>query len=167
MKEVQPPSPIGVHCTVDRTSLIATGEALFCTKCRKTLLDLNQPHSLENLVDSRCGFYRTLGVTTLASTMALAACEERKYDQMAMGSVPISAENRDIKVGRVKKPEAEYPVAKFAPGKIDIVISPYTGKKIDVSGLPAGTLVMDPDFPADQKKFFRVPERQEQDGDDP
>lgn len=49
------------------------------------------------------------------------------------------------------------PVAAAIPGKAGYVSSPFCGKIIDVRGMPAGTLVADPNFPAAEKKYFRVP----------
>ncbi|MCH7228209.1 hypothetical protein [Haloferula sp. A504] len=50
------------------------------------------------------------------------------------------------------------PVAKAVPNKPGFVISPYNGKWIDVTGVPPGELMLDPHFPAGEKKYFRVPE---------
>lgn len=50
------------------------------------------------------------------------------------------------------------PVAQAVPGEPGFVISPFNGRKIDVRGVPAGTLVADPHFPAAEKKYFVVPE---------
>lgn len=52
----------------------------------------------------------------------------------------------------------EIPVAEPVPGKPGFVISPFNGKWLDVTGLPAGETVADPQFPAGEKKYFRVPE---------
>lgn len=49
------------------------------------------------------------------------------------------------------------PVAQPVPNKPGFVISPYNGKWIDVTGIPAGELMLDPHFPSEEKKFFRVP----------
>ncbi len=49
------------------------------------------------------------------------------------------------------------PVAEPAEGKPGYIVSPYSGKIVDVRGIPAGTLVQDPDFPSAEKKYFRVP----------
>ena len=48
-------------------------------------------------------------------------------------------------------------VARPVPGKPGFVFSPYNNKIIDVKGIPSGTLVQDPNFPATEKKHFRVP----------
>ena len=50
------------------------------------------------------------------------------------------------------------PVAKPVPDKPGFVISPYNGKWIDVTGVAPGELMLDPHFPAEEKKYFRVPE---------
>lgn len=52
----------------------------------------------------------------------------------------------------------EVPVASAVPGKPGFVISPYSKKIIDVTGLEVGALVADPHFPAEDKKYFLVPE---------
>ena len=50
------------------------------------------------------------------------------------------------------------PTAQPVPDKPGFVISPYNGKWIDVTGIAVGEAVADPDFPAEEKKYFRVPE---------
>lgn len=54
--------------------------------------------------------------------------------------------------------EKKPPVAEPVPGQPGMVISPYNGKHIDVKGIAPGTLVADPTYPMEQKKYFRVPE---------
>lgn len=49
------------------------------------------------------------------------------------------------------------PVASPVPGSPGMVFSPFNNKVVDVRGLPPGTLVADPHYPAEEKKFFRVP----------
>ncbi|MBK1825940.1 hypothetical protein [Haloferula rosea] len=49
------------------------------------------------------------------------------------------------------------PTAQPVPDKPGFVISPYNGKWIDVTGIAVGEAVADPDFPAEEKKYFRVP----------
>lgn len=61
----------------------------------------------------------------------------------------------------VEPPEGdkpERPTAKPVPDKPGFVISPFNGKWIDVTGIAPGTVVADPDFPAEEKKYFIVPE---------
>lgn len=50
------------------------------------------------------------------------------------------------------------PVAQPVPDKPGFVISPHNGKWIDVTGVAPGELMLDPHFPAEEKKYFRVPE---------
>lgn len=63
------------------------------------------------------------------------------------------------KVYAKPKPE-EYPPAAVVAGKPGFVTSPYNGKIIDVNGIPPGTLVADPTYPTEEKKFFRTPPEQ-------
>lgn len=49
------------------------------------------------------------------------------------------------------------PVARQVPGKPGMVYSPYNNNIVDVTGMRPGSLVADPTFPAEEKKFFRVP----------
>ncbi|MGE9270357.1 MAG: hypothetical protein ACQKBU_06095 [Verrucomicrobiales bacterium] len=57
------------------------------------------------------------------------------------------------------KPESKpsTQVARPVPGKPGFVFSPFNNKLIDVKGIPSGTLVQDPTYPAEEKKYFRVP----------
>ena len=54
--------------------------------------------------------------------------------------------------------EKKPPVAEPVPNMPGMVISPYNGKHIDVKGYAPGTLVADPTYPIEEKKYFRVPE---------
>jgi hypothetical protein len=51
----------------------------------------------------------------------------------------------------------EYPVAAEVPGRPGFVFSPFNNKVVDVKGIPAGTLVADPQYPPTEKKHFYVP----------
>lgn len=55
----------------------------------------------------------------------------------------------------VEKPP--FPVAQGVPGKPGFAFSPYNNQIIDLRGMPPGSLVADPTFPASEKKHFRVP----------
>ena len=55
------------------------------------------------------------------------------------------------------KPPPENPVAEQLKDKPGFVISPFNGKIVDVKGIPPGTLVADPTYPPEEKKYFRVP----------
>jgi hypothetical protein len=56
------------------------------------------------------------------------------------------------------KPKPEIPVAEAVQGKPGFVLSPFNSKVVDVRDIPPGTLVADPTYPMEEKKFFRVPE---------
>jgi hypothetical protein len=56
-----------------------------------------------------------------------------------------------------EKPRVKVPTAVPVPGKEGIVFSPFNNKPVDVKGFASGTLVADPTFPLEQKKYFRVP----------
>ncbi|MBB5351864.1 hypothetical protein HNR46_002103 [Haloferula luteola] len=60
-------------------------------------------------------------------------------------------------VPEMAEDEAGTPIALSVAGKDGFVFSPYNNKIVDVGSIPAGTLVMDPTFPAAEKKAFRVP----------
>lgn len=50
-----------------------------------------------------------------------------------------------------------FPVAEAVPGKPGFVLSPISGKIIDVNGIPPGTLVRDPMISSEQGGIFRLP----------
>ena len=49
------------------------------------------------------------------------------------------------------------PVAKAVLGQPGFVYSPFSNNIVDVNGIPSGTLLADPYFPAEEKKHFRAP----------
>ncbi len=59
--------------------------------------------------------------------------------------------------GRPMGIDGGHPVAAPVPGKQGFVISPHSGKIIDVRDIPSGTLVVDPAFPPEERKYLRVP----------
>ena len=61
--------------------------------------------------------------------------------------------------GHETKPikKSDYPTAKRVVGRPKLITSPYTGKYIDVEGMPAGSLAMDPNFSAEERKYFVIP----------
>jgi hypothetical protein len=56
-----------------------------------------------------------------------------------------------------KSPPKNHPVAAAVPGKEGFVFSPFNNKVVDVRNIASGTLVADPQYPASEKKHFRVP----------
>lgn len=53
--------------------------------------------------------------------------------------------------------KSDYPTAQRVVGRPKLIISPYTGKYMDVEGLAPGSLAMDPTFPKEAKKYFVIP----------
>jgi|GEM_PF-2714833 len=89
---------------------------------------------------------------------AAAAAPPRQRPSRAAGS----DENRASGSGKIRQRPAETerkpPLAEPAAEMPGFVVSPFNGKLVDVRGIPAGTLVADPTYPASEKKYFRVPE---------
>jgi hypothetical protein len=54
-------------------------------------------------------------------------------------------------------PSGDYPVARKVPGRDRLVFSPYNNQLISIEGLASGSLAADPNFPPEEKKYFRVP----------
>lgn len=96
--------------------------------------------------------------------LLLGACE-RKAGQGAADPSPAAADPTPAVTSPTEEApviiEKKPPVAEAAPGKPGFVRSPFDGKVIDVRGIPAGTLVADPSYSSDEKKYFRVPEMPE------
>jgi hypothetical protein len=58
---------------------------------------------------------------------------------------------------RPERTPENFPVAAAVDGRPGLVTSPFTGKIIEITGTPAGSLIADPSCPASEKKYFRVP----------
>lgn len=50
----------------------------------------------------------------------------------------------------------KYPLAEAVPGKPGFVLSPYTGRAVDVTAIRSGGMAEDPSVPW-AKRYFRVP----------
>ncbi len=89
--------------------------------------------------------------------------EERKKAQQEAERNAAEAAKLEREGGTVTPPgptdptRPDYEFATPVAGKPGFVLSPYNGKMIDVKGMPSGTLVADPTYPASEKKYFRVP----------
>lgn len=59
---------------------------------------------------------------------------------------------------REPRAEVEAPEAVWVAEGVDAVTSPFTGDPIKVSPLLAGTYLLDPSFPPEEERIFRVPE---------
>lgn len=92
-----------------------------------------------------------------------AAAEPKKDEtplekmEKLLGTAEEEAEAGDEPSENAVKVRPEAPVAVAVPGQPGFVFSPYNGRKIDVNGVPPGTLVADPWYPAEEKKYFVVP----------
>lgn len=64
----------------------------------------------------------------------------------------ISDEKRTIAM-----PSNNYPTAVVIPGRPGMVFSPYNNRVVDCIGIRSGSLVMDPQYPKEEKKWFIVP----------
>jgi len=69
-------------------------------------------------------------------------------------AVPGSKTAKASDRAKTKKP---IPMAEPVPGRPGFVKSPNNGKIVDVKLIPAGTVVVDPGYPAGEEKYFRVP----------
>lgn len=115
----------------------------------------------------------------LAAAIALTACEKPgsapttgtpPAQQMTPGTPAETATEEPAPAGpsseskprpKTQSPQKavpSHPVAEAVPGQTGFVLSPHNRSVVDVRGLPPGTLVQDPGFPASEKKYFRVPE---------
>jgi len=57
----------------------------------------------------------------------------------------------------IATPSTNYPTAVVIPGRLGMVFSPYNNRVIDCIGMRSGSLVMDPQYPKEEKKWFFVP----------
>lgn len=145
MKKQDTSPSIEVYCTVERRDIQETGEEVICTRCRRRLFNPGDSEDASRSGRSRCVFIRALTIPALASAMAVSACKENNQEAMWVG------------VEKAPAAPDTYPEAAFVDGSLQRVISPYTGDEVDVSGVPAGSLVVDPSSVADDEKFFRIP----------
>jgi hypothetical protein len=168
-----PENPIKVHCTVDRTRLVQNDAGVFCTKCQRQLHDASRADAAPAGPETACAFFRIARLTAVATVLVTTACEEKK--EVFVGGVPApppaDAEHvwppRDfVGLPLPPTPHAEtvenageklgqYPTAERGPAQFT-VISPYTKREVDVYGIPIGSLVNDPDFPPEARKYFRI-----------
>ncbi len=168
MSDQHESSPIKVHCTVDRSRIVEADGSFFCQKCQKRLHDASANDGAVSSEEMRCGFHRFVLVSSMATAIALAACESKgrqpdgpvlRSEQEFVGLLAREPEKPVVVDGK-DKPIGTPPTAEHVPGDNQwLVISPFTGKLVDVIGIPPGSLVMDPDFSPEDKKYFRIPAR--------
>ena len=155
-------SPIEVHCTVDISNIEEENGSFICTKCNRKLLNLcegGDELSRESFSNGKtpCGVYAGVKATVLASALALASCGYG--GEVDIGS-PYFPRASLVESGDPTR----YPEAKWIPsGSNHIVVSPYSDSDwsnwIELNGIPEGSLVNDPRYSIEEKKFFRVPKQ--------
>lgn len=157
-----------VFCPVDPSELESTSNGVICRKCNRELVDVSSPAQAKSLTSGVCGVMRHIVGPVVGSALALSSCslDGSSSDQLSKKKSQFdegSSKKSEIPLPGIYYPpsgegmdKASYPIAKPTdePG---IVISPYTQTKVDVSNIPKGTLVLDPAFKMEDKKFFRVP----------
>ena len=146
---------IQVYCTVDSAELEQTEDGLFCTRCQQRTVELDDSDleaTIEKMPQDRpiCGVLRKLVPPALISSLALAGCAPTKPGGPPPGMLFHSGEKDAVEA-------SSYPEAAWAVAQPGLVVSPYTGEPVQVSHLPAESLVLDPAFKMSDKKYFRLP----------
>ncbi|BCU78268.1 hypothetical protein llg_29830 [Luteolibacter sp. LG18] len=75
-----------------------------------------------------------------------------------VGKATPEGERRQAVPRPKQEKKSEYPVGKVVQGQPGFVTSPFNKQIVDVRGVPPGTLVQDPSFPAAERRLFRVPD---------
>lgn len=140
----QSSQPIEAYCTVDPARLTKVEDEYFCQKCSKTLVNSALESNSERVRFARAGKL----ICGFTSAIALAGCGTNNAD-LPLPGIYYSPEELDLRI-------EDYPAAKPLKGKVGVVASPYGGHLVDISRLPAGSLVIDPNYPAESKKLFRI-----------
>ncbi|MGJ8658016.1 MAG: hypothetical protein ACSHX6_16330 [Akkermansiaceae bacterium] len=115
-----------------------------CYKCSDIQWNGSSEESSKDVFDALTPAIRRAGMETERDWDTMA---EERYEEE---NKPQPAEPDPVNVGP--------PTAKWAPGHVGKkVINPFTGKQVDVEGIPANTKVRDPND-KDPTHIFRVPE---------
>jgi len=162
MSDTEPDSPIQIYCTVKRDELESAEAGLVCTRCQRTLKEV---HPGEDSPTSGCGFIRKSALPVVASSLFLSSCVDPQQEPEPEPSPPHEETKQEelILPGIVCPPDptslnkSDYPTAERVVGRPKWIISPYTGKHVDVEGLPAGSLAIDPTSKIEEKKYFVIP----------
>jgi len=90
------------------------------------------------------------------------ACQREEEASSGASSKKTSSEvapgTRSSKTADRSESKRSIPTAEPVPDQPGFVRSPYNGNHVDVTGVPAGTVMADPGYPAEEEKQFRVPE---------
>jgi hypothetical protein len=158
-----PEDKIHAFCTVDPSEMEREGDQIICTKCSREManLDANKGEQPSRSGARSKGFL--CGVIFAAALSSCATNSEVAPDgegQPCDGSAPPGEEEiplPGVYYGSIKAPvDFEYPNAKPVEGEPGIVESPYGGHRVDVSRIPPGSLVIDPNFSVESEKYFRI-----------
>lgn len=158
---MNPPPKLQIFCPVDPAELESTAEGIVCRKCQHKLVNVSCPSERNKLAEGVCGVMRRLAGPVVGTTLALTSCTQ---DSPVTNDEPRKqAKSEEIPLpgiyfrpgGEIIDPN-DYPVAKRTEEQ-GIVISPYTGSRVDVSRATPGSMVLDPAFKMADKKYFRVP----------
>jgi len=132
---------IKAYCTVDSSRVSQSGSTYHCDKCNKNLVNLNDSTT------SRSNFSKAGGlVCGIFATVAISSCSTIIEEPVGIFYSPQDFDSKgDL-----------YPSAQAVEGEEGIVISPYGGHRVDVSKIPADSLVIDPHYSAEELKLFRI-----------
>jgi hypothetical protein len=146
---------IVVYCPPGKSAIERRCQSTICATCESVLVDLDASGGGEIFPGRKdrfvCGFRSAATAGVVAASLALSACEDKSQS----GTVGLI----DIRGRLVSEIEGgDYPVAKRDPRHPNMVISPYTGQSVLVDGIPPGSLVTDPRYRLEDRKYFRLPE---------
>jgi hypothetical protein len=82
--------------------------------------------------------------------------EPAKPEKTEKPAKPAKPKKRGVDVSQLDL-KGEFPTAQPLLDRPGYVLSPYNGRLIKVEGIASGSLVADPRYPLDQRKYFRVP----------
>lgn len=160
MSDSKPGSPIQIYSTVKRNELESTEAGLVCTRCQRTLQEI---HPGEHSPTSGCGFIRKSALPVVASSLILSSCVDPQQEPEPSPPHKEIKEEELILPGIIYPPDpstlkkSDYPTAERVVGRPKWIVSPNTGKHVDVEGLPVGSLAIDPTSKVEEKKYFVIP----------
>ena len=123
--------------------------ALLAVSCRK------EPAAAEAPVASPTpATVETAPIRVGAASAPMAAADEPPQENARTRPLP---RPEDPKHKPAPPLETPMPTAVAVKGSPGFIMSPYNDKIIDVRDIPPGTLVADPNYPPEERKYFRVP----------
>jgi hypothetical protein len=82
--------------------------------------------------------------------------DEETFKKRVPEKIEIEQRDQDQNAQAIDS-DGGYPTATPVPDKPGFVFSPYNQNVVDVRDIPSGTLIADPHFPANEKKYLRAP----------